>query len=54
VAKRNCVQLSGEDGNAFAILGRTARVLRQAGHDKDELDRYYAEHHDHLLHTTVH
>jgi hypothetical protein len=25
------VQLTGEDGNAFAILGRTARALRQAG-----------------------
>jgi hypothetical protein len=26
-----CVQLTGEDGNAFAILGRTTRALRQAG-----------------------
>ena len=25
------VQLSGEDGNAFAILGRTAGALRRAG-----------------------
>jgi hypothetical protein len=25
------VQLSGQDGNAFAILGRTAGALRRAG-----------------------
>ena len=35
-----CVQLTGEDGNAFAILGRTARALRQAGLSKEEVDEY--------------
>jgi hypothetical protein len=48
-----CVQLSGEDGNAFAILGRTTRALRQAGLSKEEVDEYYAEatsgDYDHLL-----
>ena len=51
------VQLSGEDGNAFAILGRTTRALRQAGLAQDEIDQYYAEatsgDDDHLLQTTM-
>jgi hypothetical protein len=51
------VQLSGEDGNAFAILGRTTRALRQAGLDQDEIDQYYSEAtaggYDHLLQTTM-
>ena len=52
-----CVQLTGEDGNAFAILGRTTRALRHAGLDQDEIDQYYAEatsgDYDHLLQTTM-
>ena len=52
-----CVQLTGEDGNAFAILGRTTRALRQAGLAQDEIDQYYAEatsgDYDHLLQTTM-
>ena len=51
------VQLSGEDGNAFAILGRTTRAFRQAGLDQDEIDQYYSEatagDYDHLLETTM-
>jgi hypothetical protein len=51
------VQLTGEDGNAFAILGRTTRALRQAGLDQDEIDQYHAEatsgDYDHLLQTTM-
>jgi hypothetical protein len=51
------VQLSDEDGNAFAILGRTTRALRQAGLAQDEIDQYYAEatsgDYDHLLQTTM-
>jgi hypothetical protein len=38
-----CVQLSGEDGNAFAILGRTTRALGAVGLGKDEIDQYYTE-----------
>ena len=34
------VQLSGEDGNAFAIVSRVSRALRQAGVDADEIDEY--------------
>jgi hypothetical protein len=52
-----CVQLSGEDGNAFAILGRTTRALRQAELAQAEIDQYYAEatsgDYDHLLQTTM-
>jgi hypothetical protein len=51
------VQLSGEDGNAFAILGRTAAALRRAGVPQEEIDAYFAEatsgDYDHLLHTTM-
>jgi hypothetical protein len=51
-----CVQLTGEDGNAFAILGRTTRALRHAGLHQDEIDQYYAEATAgdyHLLQTTM-
>jgi hypothetical protein len=51
------VQLSGEDGNAFAILGRTAAALRAAGVPQDEIDAFFAEatsgDYDHLLQTTM-
>jgi hypothetical protein len=51
------VQLSGEDGNAFAILGRTAAALRAAGVPSEEIDAYFAEatsgDYDHLLQTTM-
>jgi hypothetical protein len=51
------VQLSGEDGNAFAILGRTAAALRAAGVPQQEIDAFFAEatsgDYDHLLQTTM-
>jgi hypothetical protein len=51
------VQLAGEDGNAFAILGRTAQALRRAGVPQEEIDDYFAEatsgDYDHLLQTTM-
>jgi hypothetical protein len=51
------VQLSGEDGNAFAILGRTAAALRRAGVPQEEVDAFFAEatsgDYDHLLQTTM-
>ena len=37
------VQLSGEDGNAFDILGRTTAALRHAGVPQDEIDAYFAK-----------
>ena len=51
------VPLSGEDGNAFAILGRTAGALRRAGVPQQEIDDYFTEatsgDYDHLLQTTM-
>ena len=51
------VQLSGQDGNAFAILGRTTGALRRAGLPQEEIDDYVAEatsgDYDHLLQTTM-
>lgn len=34
------VQLSMEDGNAFVIVSRVSRALRQAGVYADEIDEY--------------
>lgn len=34
------VQLSGEDGNAFAIIGRVALALRRAGVGEKEVDEF--------------
>jgi hypothetical protein len=51
------VQLTGEDGNAFAILGRTAAALRHAGVPQEEIDAYFAQatsgDYHHLLQTTM-
>ncbi len=50
------VQLVGTDGNAFAIMGKVARALRQAG--KPELVKPYMDEatsgdYDHLLQVTM-
>jgi len=37
------VPLVGEDGNAYAIMGRVMRALEEAGVSKEEIDQYYAE-----------
>lgn len=37
------VQLTGKDGNAFAILGAVAAALRKAGVSQAERDQYMAE-----------
>ena len=51
------VKLVGEDGNAFAIMGRVMKALKDAGIPKDEIDKYYAEStsgdYDNLLRTAV-
>ena len=49
------VRLVGEDGNAFAILGRVSKALRQAGQGdkvKEMTDKATSGDYDHLL-TTV-
>ena len=44
MAKYNVeVQLTGNDGNAFAIMGAVQKALKQAGATRDELDQYMNE-----------
>ena len=49
------VKLIGEDGNAFAILGRVAKALRKEGH-KDLAEQYLKDcmtgDYNHLLSVT--
>jgi hypothetical protein len=51
------VRLVGEDGNAFAILGRTRRALLQAGAGADDIAEFFraatAGDYDHLLATVL-
>ena len=51
------VQLTGRDGNAFAILGAVTKAMREAGVDKDARDAFIAEatggDYDHLLATAM-
>lgn len=37
------VQLSGEDGNAFFIIGRVSKALRHDGVDADEIKAFQRE-----------
>lgn len=37
------VELSGQDGNAFAIMGAVAQAMRRAGIDKSAIDAYREE-----------
>lgn len=41
--KKPKVKIVGEDGNAFLILAKAKRALKEAGYPKEEIDRYYAE-----------
>lgn len=51
------VKLTGEDGNAFFILGAVQKALRKEGVSKEEIDQYYKEatsgDYNHLLRTTM-
>lgn len=51
------VQLTGEDGNAFSILGRVQGALRRAGVSAEERAQFVAEatsdDYDHLLRTVM-
>lgn len=37
------MRLAGEDGNAYAIMGRATKALRAAGATKEDTDAYMAE-----------
>ena len=49
------VDLIGEDGNAFAIIGRVVRALHRAGLDREEVEAFKKEakrgDYDHVLQT---
>lgn len=37
------LELSGQDGNAFFIIGRAVRVAKKAGWSKEELEKFTKE-----------
>ncbi len=47
------VELIGQDGNAFAIMGRVKKALMKTGAGKEYIDKYLSEAtsggYDHLL-----
>jgi len=50
------VQLTGEDGNAFAIIGAVTKALRRAGHGDDVqafINEAMAGDYDHFLRTAM-
>lgn len=51
------VKLVGEDGNAFSILGRTSKAMRNAGCSQADVDAFLSEaksgDYDHLLQTVM-
>lgn len=51
------VQLTGEDGNAFAVLATVQRALKNNGVPKEERDQYFVEatagDYDNLLSVTM-
>lgn len=51
------VQLSGEDGNAFAILSAVSTALKRGGVPQSECDTFFAEatsgDYDHLIRTAM-
>jgi hypothetical protein len=51
------VQLSGEDGNAFAIIGRVTKALRRPGVPPEEIEQYRSESmsgdYDHVVQTAM-
>jgi len=52
-----CVRLVGEDGNAFAIIGRTRRALRLAGVREQQVEEFTRQatsgDYTHLLRTVL-
>tara|TARA_R110001583_G_scaffold183718_1_gene342470 strand:+ start:297 stop:485 length:189 start_codon:yes stop_codon:yes gene_type:complete len=37
------VKLTGEDGNAFAIMGTVAKALQKAGFSQEHIAKYYED-----------
>jgi hypothetical protein len=51
------VELSGQDGNAFFIMGRATKAMKRAGIDEATIEKYREEamsgDYDHLLQVTM-
>ena len=51
------VQLTGNDGNAFAVLGTVQKALKRGGVEKEDIDAFMNEamsgDYDHLLQTCM-
>ena len=51
------VELAGQDGNAFMIMGRASKALRENGADQEYIDKYMDEatagDYDNLLRITM-
>ena len=51
------VDLVGQDGNAFVVLGTVSRAMRRAGVSSEEINSFYDEatsgDYDHLLSTCM-
>jgi hypothetical protein len=51
------VKLTGNDGNAFSIMGAVSKALRKAGATQDEIQNYMTESmsgdYDNLLRTAM-
>ena len=51
------VKLTGQDGNAFAIMGAASKAMRRAGVPKEQIDAMLKEctsgDYDHLLQTVM-
>jgi hypothetical protein len=51
------VELSGQDGNAYAIMGSISKAMRRARVSQAEIDKYLEEStsgdYDHLLQTAM-
>jgi len=51
------VRLVGEDGNAFSIIGRVKKAMREGGCTEEQMDEYVAEatsgDYNHLLTVTM-
>lgn len=51
------VELSGSDGNAFAIMAKVGKALQRNNVPQDEVEMFYAESmsgdYDHLLRTAM-
>lgn len=51
------VELAGQDGNAFAIIGRVSKAMKREKVPPEEIDKYREESmsgdYDHLLQTAM-